>query len=208
MDRLAREGRRFADAHSASAVCTPSRYALLTGEYAFRKDIWGPAPMTSPLLIDSAKTTVASLLKRQGYATACFGKWHLGFGSHPKPDWNADLKPEPLELGFDHYFGIPVVNSGVPHVWVEDHLLGGPSALKFAGETNSDIAYGKIKADAPTAQLYDLEADRSQSRNIIREHPEQAERLAKHLADLRQKPRSAPPFSNKTTGNKPAKADE
>ena len=71
-----------------------------------------------------------------------------------------------------------------------DHLLGGPGALKFASEINSDIADGKIKPDAPDAQLYDLESDRSQSRNVIREHPEQAERMAKHLADLQKQPRS------------------
>ncbi len=458
IDRLASEGRRFTDAHSASAVCTPSRYALLTGEYPFRKDLWGPVMNPSPLVVDPARTTVASLLKRQGYATACFGKWHLGFGRQPKPDWNADLKPGPLELGFDHYFGIPVVSSHPPFVWVQDHrvvgleatdplvyggkavtqafpekmlapamsgakaahalyrdeevgatltekatawmrghtdkpffvyfstphihhpftpgpkfkgssqagiygdfiqefdwmvgevlrtldelklrdntlviltsdnggmlniggqaawklghrlngdllgfkfdawegghrvpfiarwpgkieagstsaqlichvdllatfaaltgatltaadgpdsinilpvwlgnpahpirtqlvlaphkeknltlregrwlyigaqggggftgkkpgdhALGGPAALKHTGEKNSDIANGKLKADAPAAQLYDLEADRSQSRNIIREHPEQAALMAKHLADLQQQPRSAAP---------------
>ena len=135
IDQLAAEGRRFTDAHSASAVCTPSRYALLTGEYAFRKDIWGPAPTRSPLLIDPTRTTLARVLKRRGYATACFGKWHLGFGSKPGPDWNADLKPGPLELGFDHYFGIPVVNSGVPHVWVENHRVVGL-------DPNDPIVYG------------------------------------------------------------------
>jgi len=60
IDKLASEGRRFTDAHSASAVCTPSRYALLTGEYPFRKKLWGPAPKESPLLIDPARTTIAS----------------------------------------------------------------------------------------------------------------------------------------------------
>lgn len=125
MDRLAAEGRRFTDAHSASSVCTPSRYALLTGEYPFRRNLWGPVMNPSPLVVDTARTTVASLLKRQGYATANFGKWHLGFGSQPKPDWNADLKPGPLELGFDYYFGIPVVNSHPPFVWVEDHRVVG-----------------------------------------------------------------------------------
>ena len=459
IDRLASEGRRFTDAHSASAVCTPSRYALLTGEYPFRKNLWGPVMNPSPLVVDVTKPTVASMLKGQGYATACFGKWHLGFGNKPNPDWNAELKPGPLECGFDHYFGIPVVSSHPPFVWVEDHrvvgldpadplmyggeeetqifpekmlapamsgakaahalyreeehgitltekatkwmrdqkdkpfflyfatphihhpftpgakfkgsseagrygdfiqefdwmvgevlrtldelklrdnmlviltsdnggmlnqggqqawkaghrlngdllgfkfdawegghrvpfiarwpgkieagsvsdqlichvdllatfaaltgatltasdgpdsinvlptwlgnpaqpvrdqlvlaplkknalalregrwlyigaqggggfsgnkpgdhLLGGPGALKFTGENNSDIANGKIKTDAPAAQLYDLEADRSQSRNIIREHPAQAALMAKHLADLQRQPRSTPPF--------------
>jgi arylsulfatase A-like enzyme len=142
IDRLASEGRRFADAHAASAVCTPSRYALLTGEYPFRKDIWGPAPIKSPLLIDPAKTTLASLLKRQGYATACFGKWHLGFGDRPAPDWNADLKPGPLELGFDHFFGIPVVSSAPPHVWVEDHRVVGL-------DPKDPIVYGGVEQTEP-----------------------------------------------------------
>ena len=125
IDLLASEGRRFTDTHSASAVCTPSRYALLTGEYPFRKNSWGPAMNPSPLLVDPSRATIASMLKKRGYSTACFGKWHLGFGSKPKPDWNADLKPGPLELGFDHYFGIPVVNSHPPFVWVEDHRVLG-----------------------------------------------------------------------------------
>ena len=125
INQLASEGRRFTDAHSASAVCTPSRYALLTGEYPFRKNLWGPVMNPSPLVVDTSRTTVASLLKRQGYTTACFGKWHLGFGDKAKPDWNVDLKPGPLELGFDHYFGIPVVSSHPPFVWVEDHRVVG-----------------------------------------------------------------------------------
>ena len=74
IDRLADEGRRFTDAHSASAVCTPSRYALLTGEYPFRKNLWGPVMNPSPLVIDPSKPTLAGMLKTQGYATACFGK--------------------------------------------------------------------------------------------------------------------------------------
>jgi arylsulfatase A len=136
LDRLAREGRRFTDAHSASAVCTPSRYALLTGEYPFRKDLWGPAHYTRQAIIAPTQTTVASLLKERGYATACFGKWHLGFGSEKNPDWNQELKPGPLEFGFDHYYGIPVVNSSPPYVWVEDRRVVGldpDDPLKYGG---------------------------------------------------------------------------
>ena len=124
IDRLAKEGRRFTDAHSASAVCTPSRYALLTGEYPFRKGIWGPCSHRQPLLIDTNKLTLAQMFKNAGYATSCFGKWHLGFGSGPT-DWTKPLKPGPLELGFDYYFGVPKVNSGFPYVYVENHRVFG-----------------------------------------------------------------------------------
>lgn len=137
IDKLATGGRRFTDAHAASSVCTPSRYALLTGEYPFRRNLWRPVMNPSPLVVDVKKMTIASLLKSQGYATACFGKWHLGFGDHAKPDWNQDLKPGPLELGFDHYFGIPVVSSHPPFVWVNDHRVVGldpRDPLKYGGK--------------------------------------------------------------------------
>jgi arylsulfatase A len=120
IDRLAQEGRRFTDAHSASAVCSPSRYGLLTGQFPLRRNFWGPTPHTQELTIDTAQPTLASVLKSAGYATAVIGKWHLGFG-RGKTDWNKPLKPGPLELGFDYYFGMPTVNSGPPFVYVENH---------------------------------------------------------------------------------------
>ena len=124
IDQLAAEGRRFTDAHSASAVCTPSRYALLTGEYPHRKNLSSPVFLKSGLVIDTQQQTVASVMKDAGYETACIGKWHLGFGKGA-PDWNGELKPGPLELGFDYYFGVPVVNSHPPFVYVENHNVVG-----------------------------------------------------------------------------------
>ncbi len=120
IDRLAKEGRRFTDAHSASAVCSPSRYGLLTGQYPYRKNFWGPIPHNQGLTIDTTQPTLASVLKSAGYATAAIGKWHMGFGD-PKCDWNKPLKPGPLEIGFDYYFGMPTVNSGPPYVYVLNH---------------------------------------------------------------------------------------
>lgn len=125
IDRLATEGRLFTDGHSTSAVCTPSRYALLTGEYPLRINNYSPVFCEDSLLIDPEKTTIASLLKRKGYATACVGKWHLGFGSERKPDWNQELKPGPLEVGFDYFFGLPVVNSHPPFVYMENRRIVG-----------------------------------------------------------------------------------
>jgi arylsulfatase A-like enzyme len=124
IDSLAKEGRMFSDAHSVSAVCTPSRYSLLTGEYAWRKGYWAPIWFDHGLIIDEKQTTVASVFQKKGYATACIGKWHLGFGEKT-PNWNGELKPGPLEVGFDHYFGIPVVSSHPPFVFVEDHRVLG-----------------------------------------------------------------------------------
>lgn len=124
IDQLAREGRRFTDFHSASAVCSPSRYALITGEYPARKDLWGALSFKSALVLDTAQLTIAKLMKDAGYATAVIGKWHLGFG-RDAPDWNNELKPGPLELGFDYYFGIPVLNSSPPYVYVENHRVVG-----------------------------------------------------------------------------------
>lgn len=126
IDQLAKEGRKFTDAHAASSVCTPSRYALLTGEYPFRKKgLSSPIFLKDTLVIGTQKATIASVLKSAGYNTACVGKWHLGFGNKKPVDWNKPLIPGPLELGFDYYFGVPVVNSHPPFVYVENHNVVG-----------------------------------------------------------------------------------
>ncbi len=137
IDRLAEEGLRFTDAHSASATCTPSRYAMMTGEYAFRKKGTGILPGDAALIIEPGRTTMASILKRAGYKTGVVGKWHLGLGS-PKPDWNGELKPGPLEIGFDYCFLIPATGDRVPCVYVENHRVVGldpndPIQVSYAG---------------------------------------------------------------------------
>ena len=128
VDGLARQGRRFTDAHSPSAVCTPSRYGLLTGEYPVRANggegVWGPLPTTSPLIIDPQRLTVGKMFQNAGYATACIGKWHLGF-KEGENDWQVPLRPGPQDVGFDYYFGIPHVNSNSPYVYVENGTIVG-----------------------------------------------------------------------------------
>lgn len=125
IDKLAQEGMRFTDAHAASAVCSPSRYALITGEYPARHDFWLPVFAKTPLVLDPQKPTIANIMKDAGYATAIIGKWHLGFGNDEPVDWNKPLKPGPLEMGFDYYFGVPVLNSHPPFVYVENHHVLG-----------------------------------------------------------------------------------
>jgi len=128
IDRLAAEGQRFEDAHASAAVCTPTRYSLLTGQYAWRRDAVGVnrgvANGNSPLLIPTTMPTAPGLLKEAGYRTAMIGKWHLGFGE-TTPDYNAELRPGPLEIGFDEFFGIPATNDRIPTVFVRNHRVVG-----------------------------------------------------------------------------------
>lgn len=122
-DRLAREGRRFTSGYCTASTCTPTRYSFLTGEYAFRRKGTGIAPPNGPAIIPPGMPTVASVMKAAGYATAVIGKWHLGLGLPPGPDWNGVLAPGPLEIGFDHCFILPTTNDRVPQVFVENHRV-------------------------------------------------------------------------------------
>jgi len=121
-DKLAAGGIRFTDGHSVAAVCTPSRYSLITGEYAFRKKGTGIARGIDGLLIDTNKTTLASMLKGAGYTTGVVGKWHLGLGTTPT-DYNGEIKPGPLEIGFDSAWLLPATGDRTPCVWVENHRV-------------------------------------------------------------------------------------
>jgi len=123
-DKLARRGIRFTDAHSSAATCTPTRYSLMTGEYAFRKRGTGILPGDAALIVDPGRTTLPSVMKQAGYTTGCVGKWHLGLGKE-KPDWNDEIRPGPLEIGFDYCFIIPATGDRVPCVYVENHRVAG-----------------------------------------------------------------------------------
>lgn len=122
LDRLAAQGMRGTATHSPSATCTPSRYALMTGEYAWRKQGTGVLPGDATLLIDPSRTTLPSMLKQAGYRTGAVGKWHMGLGSG-SIDWNAEIKPGPLEIGFDYSFIMPATGDRVPCVYVENHRV-------------------------------------------------------------------------------------
>jgi arylsulfatase A len=122
IDRLANEGVRFTSGYCSASTCTPTRFSLLTGTYAFRQKGTGIAPPNGPAIIRPGTDTLPSILKRAGYATAVIGKWHLGLGD-TAPDWNGELKPGPLEIGFDHCFLLPTTNDRVPQVYVEDRRV-------------------------------------------------------------------------------------
>lgn len=124
IDRLAKEGLRFTDGHCGSATCTPSRYSLMTGEYAWRKPGTGILPGNASLIIPPGTPTLASMLNAAGYATGVVGKWHLGLGKGDL-DWNGPIEPGPLEIGFDYCFLIPATGDRVPCVYVENHRVVG-----------------------------------------------------------------------------------
>lgn len=141
LDHLAAQGLRFTDAHAPDAVCTPSRYGLLTGRYAFRTRLaTGVLPPWGEPLIEAGRLTVPELLRRQGYATACLGKWHLGWQwptKDGKPassvdgfgnvDFARPVTAGPITRGFDQYFGVDLPNFP-PYCFIEnDHTVGTPS---------------------------------------------------------------------------------
>jgi len=113
---------RFTDAHSPSAVCTPTRYAFMTGEYAWRKQGTGILPGIAGLIVEPGRKTVPAMLRQAGYATGVVGKWHLGLGTTPT-DYNTEIKPGPLEVGFDYAWIIPATGDRTPCVWVENHRV-------------------------------------------------------------------------------------
>ena len=147
IDRLAKEGLRFTDGHSPAATCTPSRYALLTGEYAFRKPGTGVLPGDAALIIEPGRTTLASLLQKAGYVTGVVGKWHLGLGPKGGPDWNGEIKPAPNDIGFDYSFIMAATGDRVPTVYVENRRVAG---LDPADPIR--VSYGEPVGDWPTGK--------------------------------------------------------
>ncbi len=143
IDRLATQGMRFTDAHTPSAVCTPTRYGLLTGRYCWRTSLKrGVLGGYSPALIEPGRMTLASLLKQRGYQTACVGKWHLGLGNEKRTDYSKPLRPGPNAVGFDYFFGIPASLDMPPYVFVENETvteaptkqIGNSAMRRYGGE--------------------------------------------------------------------------
>ncbi|WP_344675757.1 arylsulfatase [Sphingobacterium kyonggiense] len=123
IDAIAKSGIRFTNGHAAAATCTPSRYALMTGKYPFRKSGTGVLPGDAALIIDQNQLTLPKLFQQQGYQTAIIGKWHLGLGSQVEKNWNQDIKPGPLEVGYAYSYIFPATADRVPTVFLENHKV-------------------------------------------------------------------------------------
>ncbi len=123
IDRLAKEGLVFNDGHCSASTCTPSRFSMLTGVHGFRHGV-RVLPPNAPLTIPTDVLTLPKLFKQAGYTTGVIGKWHLGIGTKGVPtDWNGDVKPGPLEIGFDRSFLLPSTNDRVPCVYLDGHRV-------------------------------------------------------------------------------------
>src|SRR5687767_12336453 len=157
IDGLARDGIRFTDAHAPAATCTPSRYAMLTGEYAWRKPGTGILPGDAALIIEPGRPTLASVFQRASYATGVVGKWHLGLGPSGGPDWNGEIRPGPADIGFDHAYIMAATGDRVPTVYVENRRVAG---LDPADPIR--VRYGEPIGDWPTGQ---------RNANLLKVHP-------------------------------------
>ena len=165
IDRIAKEGIQFTNAYATAATCTPSRYSLLTGQYAWRRQGTGIARGDASLIIPADIKTLPSMLGEAGYTSGVVGKWHLGLGKI-KPDWNGDVKPGPLETGFDYSFIIPATGDRVPCVFLENHRVVGLDA-----DDPIEVSFGKKIGDEPTGishpELLKMKADRQHSETIV-----------------------------------------
>ncbi len=138
IDKIAAGGTRFTDAHSNSAVCTPTRYGILTGRYAWRTSLQnGVLWSYDTPLIKKGRTTVASVLKQKGYETACIGKWHLGLGWQKDADGKVDFSKEitegPNQNGFDYFYGITASLDIPPYFYIKNNKITATSIDSIEG---------------------------------------------------------------------------
>ena len=174
MDRLAREGMIFTDAHTSSAVCSPTRYGLMTGRYNWRTKLQsGVLGGLSPRLIEPGRMTFASMLKQHGYHTACVGKWHLGMDWVKQPgkevtelniepreqvfnvDYSQPIKNGPNSVGFDEYFGISASLDMVPFTYIANDRVVWPPT----DDRDFELMIGREKGKTrlgPTAPGFDV----------------------------------------------------
>jgi arylsulfatase A len=175
-NRFAEQGMRFTDMHSPSAVCTPTRYGVLTGRYCWRTRLkQGVLQGYSPSLIEPGRLTVPGMLRQRGYYTAGVGKWHLGLGDREKTDYTQPLRPGPLDIGFHYYFGIPSSLDFDPYLYIEnDRAVEQPTSTTQGSSQPPRGVFWRPGAIAPHFQFPDvLPALTGKAASIIRERSQQ-----------------------------------
>lgn len=151
IDRIAKNGMKFTNAYAAASVCTPTRYSFLMGRYPWRSSLkYGTLGVTSPLLPDPEKKTIADMLKDKGYNTAAIGKWHLGYGTTGKlEEFTGALKPGPADLGFDYHFGVPQNHGDKMGVFIENDRVYGIRSDKLQAYSRTYYGPQYYGFDAP-----------------------------------------------------------
>lgn len=149
VDLLAKQGVRFTNMHSSAATCTPSRYALLTGEYAWRRQGTGIATGDAGSIIRPERFTLADVFKNAGYQTGVVGKWHLGLGDKTgTQDWNGHITPGPSDIGFTYSFIMAATGDRVPCVYVENERV-----VNLDPKDPISVSYEKNFDGEPTGKL-------------------------------------------------------
>ena len=147
-NRLAAEGTRFTNGYAVAATSTPSRYTMLTGQYAWRRKDTDVAPGDAGMIIKPEQYTMADVFKGAGYATAAFGKWHLGLGdSTGTQDWNAQLPTALGDLGFDYSYIMAATADRVPCVFIENGHVA-----NYDPEAPIEVSYKKNFPGEPTGR--------------------------------------------------------
>ena len=166
LDRMAGQGMTFTDAHSPSAVCTPTRYGVMTGRYCWRSSLTrGVLNGYGAPLIETDRPTVATALRELGYTTGIVGKWHLGLGFQKTDgdwDWNKRLTYSPIDLGFDYSLVIPASLDFPPYVYVEGHeITGKPDRIQEAQSFPAYLRKGELGSDFSIVDCLDELTDRA-----------------------------------------------
>lgn len=166
IDKLAGQGVQFTNAYASSAISTPSRFCLLTGKYPWRQENTGIARGNAGMVIDTACVTLADVFKRAQYSTGVIGKWHLGLGGTKGPDWNHEIKPSPLDLGFDYQFLIPATVDRVPCVFVENkHVVNLDPNDPI--QVNYDTKVGNLPTGKENPELLKVHPSQGHDNTII-----------------------------------------